>query len=244
MKGLFDKVHKSWYPIISRLADDKLRELFYSDNIYPSIENIFNVFSMPLQDIKLVILGQDPYPTPGMATGYAFEPGLNYTPTSLRIMQKELNGNIDFKQLREQGVFLLNSALTVEKGKAGSHLKLWKTFTENLIKTISIKNPTIWLLMGKKAQEFIPSIYSPLFLSNDQNYDNTPITTVFNYVFNTPHPAAEVYTGGKAGFLGSDIFNNISKLYQLKYGKELKWQTKIETKDIEQKESMQNNSEP
>lgn len=186
-------MHQSWEPIINEfLKDPKLIALQNiidkNPSIYfPSRENIFNVFNTPLASIKIVILGQDPYPKRGHACGYAFMINENITkPFSLRIMEKELGRNIDFKEWINKGVFLLNTALTVEEGKPGSHLEYWKDFTIKVINYISKNHQCEWLLMGKHAQSFAKNI----------NEDNK--------IFEIPHPASEVY---RRGFVGSGIFN-------------------------------------
>src|ERR1051326_4628371 len=137
-----DKIHPSWQPFIDDVLNraEDLRELntqiLPNIEYYPAKENIFNVFRMPLEDIKVVILGQDPYPKEGQAIGYAFAVSESTNkPASLRIIEKEIGHEIDktLSHWREQGVFLLNTALTVEKGKAGSHLNYWQNFTRQVI---------------------------------------------------------------------------------------------------------------
>ena len=102
-------------PVLISLAKDILPNI----NYYPQYDNIFNVFNMELNNIKLVIIGQDTYPH-NAACGYAFAVSKGTTkPVSLRIIEKELGHEINpsLEDWIEKGVFLLNTALTVEAGK-------------------------------------------------------------------------------------------------------------------------------
>lgn len=133
-----------------------------STNVYPPPTHTFAVYSRtPLSDIKVVILGQDPYHN-GEATGVAFE-ALSKVPASLKNIYKEirqdLNGpeyeSSDLKYLTDQGVFLLNRVLTVESGKPNSHCNIgWETLTQHTIEHISnYKENVVFMLWGKKAQD-------------------------------------------------------------------------------------------
>jgi len=219
---MLDKVHSSYYPIMKNLHKDRLFDLIYNNDVSPTPDKIFNVFSMPLGEIKVVLLGQDPYPTRNMATGYAFEPGIDKIPASLRIMQQELGQDINFPKLREQGFFLLNTALTTEVGNAGSHIDKWRKFSENLIKFISANTEVIWILLGKHAQSYIPFIKNVVHVDEYHKIEDLPIYTN-NIILTAPHPAAEVYSGGKSGFIGSEIFKKTDEIYKLKYGKNIEW---------------------
>lgn len=91
-----DKIHSSWNPVIELLDSDKQlihlsKSVLPNIQFYPEAQDIFNVFQMPLNEIKVVILGQDPYPNRGQAMGYAFAVPENITmPASLRIIAKEI----------------------------------------------------------------------------------------------------------------------------------------------------------
>lgn len=224
-----DKIHTSWNKILSILEkDEKLIELNTTilPNIqyYPNREDIFNVFSMPVQDIKVVILGQDPYPNEGQAIGYAFAVSQeSKIPASLRVIEYELfedlegfenvklfnEDNPEWRTLehwREQGVFLLNTALTVEAKKAGSHLKYWESFIKEIINFISTNTHNcIWLLWGNKAQSYIPYI-------NNTN----------NVILKAPHPAAELY-GGSNKFTGCGHFSMVNTILEKQNKKIINW---------------------
>ena len=133
--------------------------------IFPPMNKIFNAFNLtPFQNVKVVIVGQDPYHGYGQANGLSFSvEDIIKIPPSLRNIYKELytdlritspeNGNL--QNWAKQGVLLLNSCLTVEQGLPGSHQdKGWETFTSKVLKVINIKkNNVVFILWGKKAQE-------------------------------------------------------------------------------------------
>ncbi|WP_020537054.1 uracil-DNA glycosylase [Lewinella cohaerens] len=138
-------------------ADNKL--------VYPPGSLIFNAFdTTPFDKVKVVVLGQDPYHNPGQAMGLSFSvPRGVSVPPSLRNMYKELSGSTDFTTPKhgdlttwaEQGVFLLNAMLTVEKNKPGSHRDIgWQNFTDAVIQTLSTqKEHLVFLLWGAFAQK-------------------------------------------------------------------------------------------
>jgi uracil-DNA glycosylase len=234
MKNPLDRVHPSWKPLLSYLNHEPLlslnTEILPNTTFYPAKENIFRVFETPLNQIKTVILGQEPYHGAGQANGLAFSVNENISvPPSLQIIYKQLaqennwaiKGDFikgitevptSFKTLehwKEQGVFLLNTGLTVEANLPGSHLKYWNNFIRATINYIAINNPCNWLLWGKQAQSFtvnmpVKSLFEVI------GYDRTlieeiPLSPYFNYIFKASHPAAECYRKG-AGFLGCDHF--------------------------------------
>lgn len=137
-------------------------------HILPPPQMIFNAFALtPFESIKAVILGQDPYPTPEDAHGLAFSyVGDRRLPASLKNILDEVGSDIrgeehpvrpatgDLTPWAKQGVLLLNSALTVEKGNTGAHLKLgWSALTDQAIKLISDRRPAVaFLLWGGPAR--------------------------------------------------------------------------------------------
>lgn len=140
---------------------DELKNV--KNKIYPQNEKIFNSFNhFNQKDLKVVIIGQDCYHGEGQANGLCFSvnEGIK-TPPSLRNilleMNKDLNikrTNTDFTDLAKQGVLLLNSALTVEESKPGSHLKLWQPYTNYIIDYISKNHKDIiFVLWGNFAKK-------------------------------------------------------------------------------------------
>ncbi len=153
----------------------KLDDLAASgQQILPPPNAIFNAFMLtPFDKIKAVILGQDPYPTLGDAHGLAFSyVGARRLPASLKTILDEVGSDIrgenppqrptngDLTAWAQQGVLLLNSALTVEQGNAGAHLKLgWSALTDQAIKAISEQRPAVaFLLWGGPARSRAPLI--------------------------------------------------------------------------------------
>ncbi|KQP38518.1 uracil-DNA glycosylase [Methylobacterium sp. Leaf104] len=133
--------------------------------VLPAPENIFNALALtPLERVKVVILGQDPYPTPGDANGLAFSyVGPRRLPASLKVILAELAEpgapparprTGDLTPWAGQGVLLLNAALTVEAGKAGAHLRYgWSALTDQAVAAVSARpQPAVFLLWGAQAR--------------------------------------------------------------------------------------------
>ena len=160
-----DTCHQSWKPLFDILNIDIDNLYSESQVVYPKKEQLFRVFEMNVEDIKILILGQDPYHNPDQAHGLSFSvPEGVKIPPSLRNMYKELqeefpernykfsSGNLEKWFYREK-IFLLNASLSVIKGKPGSHLKIWQEFTDNVIQFISEHNKAcIFLLLGNFAK--------------------------------------------------------------------------------------------
>jgi len=166
------KIDDSWY---EQLQDEfskeyfaKLKEFLVNEKkqniVFPPGSQIFNAFdTTPFDKVKVVILGQDPYHTPGFAHGLCFSVQYGVQiPKSLQNIYKELNSDIGFRipnhgnltKWAEQGVFLLNATLTVRAHMAGSHQNHgWETFTDKVISTLSEKKENIvFLLWGSYAK--------------------------------------------------------------------------------------------
>lgn len=142
-----------------------VKEEYATKVIFPPGPFIFRAFNeCPFDKLKVVILGQDPYHTPGVANGLAFSanPDKRIPPSLLNIYKEIKNDlgspipdNPDLTKWAQQGVLLLNATLTVRKGEAGSHQKKgWEEFTDNVIKTISDKKENlVFILWGAYAQK-------------------------------------------------------------------------------------------
>ena len=187
-----------------RKLTDQHRHHMTNSIVYPKRGKTFRAFQMcPFESLKVVILGQDPYHD-GSATGLAFanDGGGRISPSLRNIIQTVKNDfgavdvNPNLESWAKQGVLLLNTALTVEKGKAGSHVNMWMPFTRDFITRLSVLKPNlIWVFWGKKAQEYEKHIIYP----NGHSF------------FRAPHPAAESYSGGKAGFFTCQHFKKINE---------------------------------
>lgn len=150
-------------PYMRQLSEFLRAEKAAGKVIFPPGPLIFNALnSTPLQQVRVVIIGQDPYHGPDQAHGLCFsvQPGVK-TPPSLVNIYKELKRdlNIDMaehgylQRWAEQGVLLLNTSLTVEQGIAGSHAKAgWQTFTDKVIEVVSQQPRLVFLLWGAHAQ--------------------------------------------------------------------------------------------
>lgn len=149
-----------------------------SPTIYPPPDDIFNAFKCcPFNDLKVVILGMDPYPNQGEANGLAFSiSGSTKLPPSLRNIFKELEAeyhikrtNPDLTDLAQQGVLLLNTALTVLPNNPGSHIEQWKPFTTALIQSLNNHSqtnniPLVFMLWGNHAKSYKKYLTSPNIL--------------------------------------------------------------------------------
>ena len=164
-----------WANVIDlKEADRIVKKLSASHSICPQLKDVFKAFRLcPLENLKVIILGQDPYPQKGVATGLAFanSPDTSeesYSP-SLEILRESvidytiphrtITFDPDLEKWEEQGVLLLNSALTCEQGKIGSHVLLWRPFLKNLLTNLSkCSSGIVYVLMGSQAQTLEPYI--------------------------------------------------------------------------------------
>ena len=166
LKSLFNK------PYFNQIADHLKAERALHQTIYPSGPQIFNAFSLtPFDQVKVIILGQDPYHNPNQAMGLSFSvPDGIKPPPSLVNIFKELNKDIgmpipnsgNLTHWAEQGVLLLNAVLTVRANEPASHAKIgWTEFTNDVIRLLSLeKKNLVFILWGNFAQEKIKLIDS------------------------------------------------------------------------------------
>ena len=167
--------------------------------VFPKKENFFKALELtPLDKVKVVILGQDPYHEPNQAKGLAFSvPRGEKIPPSLRNIYKELESDLnipapthgDLTKWAEQGVLLLNTVLTVEKHKALSHHKIgWQIFTDRLIYEVcQLNQPIVFILLGNEAKTKKEMIKNPNHL-----------------IIESVHPSP---LSANRGFFGSKIFS-------------------------------------
>jgi uracil-DNA glycosylase len=184
--------------------------------LYPSLKKIFRIYNeVNLKDVRVLILGQDPYHGPGQANGFSFSvEKYTKTPPSLKNVFKEINADLNIKNKNgdlspwvNQGVFLLNSILTVESGKANSHQKIgWEKFTDLTIELISKhNNNVVFLLWGKKAQEKEHLIIKEKHL-----------------ILKTTHPSP---LSSYRGFLGCKHFSKANHYLKKTHGITINWTT-------------------
>ncbi len=145
--------------------------------IYPPADDIFNAFHLtPLSEVKVLILGQDPYHGPHQAHGLCFSvlPDQPEIPPSLQNIYKELESDLGcyipnngfLEKWARQGVLMLNTVLTVRAHRAGSHQgKGWEQFTDAIIQAVNAQDrPVVYLLWGRPAQSKIPMLTNPRHL--------------------------------------------------------------------------------
>jgi len=175
MAPLTELVAPDWAEALAPVEDqihvmgDFLRsELAAGRGYLPAGKNILRAFTRPLADVRVLLVGQDPYPTPGHPVGLSFSvgPDVRPLPPSLRNMYAELSSDLgvsappngDLTPWFEQGVLLLNRVLTVEPGKAGSHRgKGWEPVTDAAIAALVARGgPLVAILWGRDAQTLTP----------------------------------------------------------------------------------------
>jgi uracil-DNA glycosylase len=179
LKDYFPKIQQDWFDLLKPLIKSDivpiLEVLEIDDKTLPDKSEIFRFTRYPLMDVKFIILGMDPYPNPGDADGLAFSTCAKKCPASLnRILSvlvkegkiKNIEDNFSLKHWALQGCLLLNTALSVNKGDPGSHIKLWKPFMTKLLDLLAeqIKTPVHVCLWGKNAQE-----YKDIFSKHNHN---------------------------------------------------------------------------
>lgn len=219
---MINEVHESWKPLFfNAIEKDLFREIDMLDynSVYPTKEDVFRVFETPLNEIKVVILGQDPYFNPNQAVGLAFAvPHKSAKPPSLKNIEREVGHEINRTLIPwiEQGVFLLNTALTASKGKPGSHIELWKPFTTKVVQYISQNQPCIWLLWGKHAQSYIDYIDNYVYEYRKEDEKEK------NVVLIASHPASESYREN-AGFFGCNHFTKVNSILVKADQKSINW---------------------
>jgi uracil-DNA glycosylase len=224
------KINESWQKVLQSEFDQKYFEdlvtkvkLEYSSSmIYPAPGNIFRAFEItPLDQVKVVILGQDPYHTPKVADGLAFStlPG-NRVPPSLQNIYKEIINefkisdyecikNPDLTRWAQQGVLLLNTSLTVREGEANSHSKYgWGTFTNRVIEVIATeKKNVVFILWGANARKK-KEIISPFLVSNE------------HLILESAHPSP---LSAHNGFFGNGHFKQCNEFLKQNGQEEICW---------------------
>lgn len=193
-------IHSSWAPyLLPIFQSNEMKLLRYEilkpNTFFPAKEDIFRVFSMPMSSIRVIILGSDPY-IDGRANGLAFAVNANSKkPFSLRIIEQEVGHPIDRTLISwmKQGVFMLNTALTVEKDKPNSHVKYWKKFTEKVIEVITQDVAPVWMLWGTNAKAY------EKLIRDIESFQ-------YNHILKAAHPASET-PNRNGGFKGCNHFN-------------------------------------
>lgn len=215
-------MHESWKsflnaefnkPYFKELAAF-LHEEYEHKTIYPKKTLVFSAFTTDLNEVKVVILGQDPYHTPGAAEGLAFSvPSSQPIPPSLINIYKEIDADIghhentsgSLRNWQKQGVLLLNTVLTVEAHRAGSHRgKGWEIFTTEVIKYLNETRPhLVFILWGRDAR------------NKKSLIDNSK-----HLILESPHPSP---LSAYAGFFGNHHFSKANAFLKEHGLTEINW---------------------
>ncbi|WP_314880463.1 uracil-DNA glycosylase [Corynebacterium durum] len=214
-------VEEGWATVLEPVVDrihsmgDFLREENASGRGYlPAGNDVLRAFTYPFDEVKVIIVGQDPYPTPGHAMGLSFStaPGVRPLPRSLVNIFKEYSSDLglpmpedgDLTPWSEQGVALFNRVLSVQPGKAGSHRgKGWEEVTEHALRALAERGkPLVAILWGRDAQ-------------NTQKFlgDTACICS--------PHPSP---LSAARGFFGSKPFSHANELLVQQGAEPVNWQ--------------------
>ena len=192
-----------------------IKEEYKNKTIYPKQNEVFNAFRYTsFENVKVVILGQDPYHGPNQAEGLSFSVSNDVLkPPSLKNIFKELENDLgipfpesnSLKPWAKEGVLLLNAVLTVQEHLPTSHKdKGWETFTDNIIKILNTKQePVVFILWGSYARN-----------------KKSLITNKIHYIIESPHPSP---FSARTGFFGSKPFSKTNAFLKSKGLKEVDW---------------------
>ena len=208
---LTEEVNKEYFKELINYVNNEYKQ----KTIYPKKTEVFNAFKYTdYNNVKVVILGQDPYHGPNQAEGLSFSVSNEVLkPPSLKNIFKELESDLgipfpehnSLKPWAKEGVLLLNAVLTVEEHKPASHAnKGWETFTDEIIKILNKKQePVVFILWGNYARE-----------------KKTYITNPIHYIIESPHPSP---FSARNGFFGSKPFSKTNEFLKSKGLKEINW---------------------
>jgi uracil-DNA glycosylase len=199
---LFGQMHPSWQALLgssAALLSEIESQLSLTQGTTPDHHLVMRAFEQPLDSVKVLLIGQDPYPTQGVACGLAFavSPGQKH-PQSLKNLMKELATDIpeasnlgEISAWSTQGVMLLNSALTTQIGKPGAHAKMWSAFTSSVIKALDqeLAGKLVCLSLGEHAKKLSADI-------------------LLGEVVQATHPSP---LSASRGFFGSRIYSRVNE---------------------------------
>jgi uracil-DNA glycosylase len=199
---------------MTKILNTLLKEAQDNKRFTPQIKDVFNAFiACPYDNTRVVLMGQDPYPVIGQADGLAFSCSKGTIQKSLAYIQDSIKktavpgyiGEKDLTCWADQGILLLNTALTTTINKPSSHQMLWRSFTAQVIDSLIWEKPgLIYVFMGKKAQDFA-----------DLVPDN-------NYKIMVSHPASAAY-GNLDEWDCEDVWNKINKYLEQDGKQRISW---------------------
>ena len=200
-------------PDVARLGAFLRSELAAGRTYLPAGRDVLRAFTLPLSDVRVLVVGQDPYPTPGHAVGLSFSvaPDVRPLPASLRNMYAELESDLgvppptdgDLTRWFDQGVLLLNRVLTVAPGRPGSHRgKGWEQVTQRAIEALVARGgPLVAVLWGRDAQALVPLLGSVPFVAS-------------------AHPSP---LSARSGFFGSKPYSRVNALLTSQGAAPIRW---------------------
>lgn len=212
---------KGWSNILNIKELNKvvaiINTLYSKNDITPSYNDIFKAFHLcDRENCKIIFLGQDPYPQKGVATGVLFgnKEGTTELSPSLEVIKEAainyeiphppLKFDVTLESWAKQGILMLNSALTCELYKVGSHVMLWRPFISSFLRNLSnTETGLVYVLFGQQAQTFEPYINKE-----------------FNTIIKEQHPA---FYARNNKSMSHQLFVKLDKLMISKYGKPIKW---------------------
>lgn len=214
-----------WIKVIDKTELAKIMNWLKTVNpkiLCPSPKNIFKAFRIcPFKECRVVILGQDPYPQPGVATGVLFgnspdTPDDRLSPSLEVVKECAINyeiphGSIDFDITMEswakQGILMINTALTCEVNSIGSHIHIWRPFMAKLIENISLRdNGLVFVLFGSQAQSFKPHIKG------------------FQKIIEVQHPA---YFARRNEIMPYNTFTEVNKFLKAQYNEQIEFYKEV-----------------
>lgn len=198
-----------------------VNNLYHTQSVMPKYKDIFKAFHLcPYNNLKIIFLGQDPYPQKGVATGILFgnkentkelspslevikEACIDYT-----IPHSPIIFDVTLESWAKQGILMLNSSLTVQENKPGSHSLIWRPFISKTLQKCSERETgLVYVLFGREAQSFKPYINSK-----------------YNDILEIRHPAYYARTNTK---LPTQLFKYINQLMLSRYGVPIKWYNEL-----------------
>lgn len=220
-KALAELVHPSWAPALHPRADTLAElgaflraELAAGRDYLPASADVLRAFTLPLPEVRVLVVGQDPYPTPGHPVGLSFAVARDVSPIprSLANIYAELEADLgvppvphgDLTGWFDQGVMLLNRCLTVRPGASGSHRgKGWELITETAIRALAERGgPLVAILWGRDAQGLVPMLGDVPHVAS-------------------AHPSP---LSARSGFFGSRPFSRTNALLVEQGGRPIDWQ--------------------
>ena len=206
-------------PTVAAVGDFLRAEIAAGRGYLPSGDRVLRAFSRPLADVRVLIVGQDPYPTPGHPVGLSFsvEPAVRPIPRSLVNIYRELEEDLgvapaphgDLSAWFEQGVLLLNRVLTVAPGKSGSHRgKGWEQVTQRAIEALVDRGgPVVAVLWGRDARSLVPMLGDVPYVAS-------------------AHPSP---LSARSGFFGSRPLSRVNDLLVGQGGDPIDWRLPAES---------------